>query len=214
MIHTSTICLFAKPPLAGRAKTRLAPALGKAGAAALAAAFLDDTWALARSVRARAIVATTDPWDGWPPGAEVWLQGEGDLGERLERVLARALTEAPGALALGADAPALPRAHLETALVALETADAVIGPASDGGYWCLGLRRCPPGLLRDLPWSAPDTAARTRDRLVASGLAVTTVGEWFDVDEPADLLRLREALASDPAAAPATRRVLAQTPGA
>lgn len=211
MTPDTTLCLFAKPPLAGEAKTRLVPALGADGAAALARAFLEDTWALLATLPwAHPVLSSPAPWPAalLPAGAQVWPQGEGDLGARMERVLARALMERPLAMALGADSPGLPRAHLEAAHRALADADAVLGPSEDGGYYLLGLRRpLPPGALAGLPWSAPHTREATVARLRALGLRVALGEPYFDVDTPEDLARLRERAPS--LLAPATRRVLA-----
>jgi rSAM/selenodomain-associated transferase 1 len=201
------ICIFAKPPVAGRVKTRLAAALGAERAAALARAFLDDTIATVRALPwAQVALASTEPVSGDVP---VLLQGEGDLGERIERVLRAALELAPPAIAIGADAPALPPRLLKAARAALSRADAVIGPADDGGFYLLGLRACPEGLLADLPWSAPDTFVRTVVRLRAHGLRLEVLEPWFDVDRPEDLDRLRELIRNSEIVAPSTARLLA-----
>src|SRR3712207_8897558 len=83
MTPEAALCVFAKPPRAGEAKTRLTPALGAEGAARLARAFLQDTWALVTRVQwATPVLASAGPWpEGLLPGPlEVWPQGEGDLG--------------------------------------------------------------------------------------------------------------------------------------
>jgi rSAM/selenodomain-associated transferase 1 len=201
------ICIFAKPPVAGRVKTRLAAALGSERAAALARAFLDDTIATVRALPwAQVALASTEPV---PSDLPVLLQGDGDLGERIERVLRAALELAPFAVAIGADAPALPPRLLEAARAALGRADAVIGPADDGGFYLLGLRACPEGLLADLPWSAPDTFARTVGRLRERRGRVEVLEPWFDVDRPEDLEKLRDLLRSGEIVAPRTARLLA-----
>src|SRR5690606_41919544 len=104
------ICVFAKPPVPGQVKTRLLPEVGAEGAARLARAFLEDTLAMVGEVPGvHAVLATTAPFSvpGVPP-ERVWLQGDGPLGARLERILRRGLDEAPAAVALGADSPGLP----------------------------------------------------------------------------------------------------------
>ncbi|MCX5745873.1 MAG: TIGR04283 family arsenosugar biosynthesis glycosyltransferase [Proteobacteria bacterium] len=208
----TTVCIFAKPPVPGQVKTRLAPAVGTQGAAALARAFLVDTCAMVRALPwARPIVATTGAFDA-ALTAELalpaWPQGDGDLGARLERILRRALAEHPAALAIGADSPGLPSRLLDDARAALADVDAAIGPTDDGGFYVLALRRCPEGLLDELPWSRPDTFARTLDRLRARGLTVRVLAPWFDVDRPADLARLRDLLERGAIVAPATQRWL------
>lgn len=212
-----TICVFAKPPYAGSAKTRLEPAVGPDGAAALARAFLADTWATVHGLEwARPVLATTD-YDpialGVDAGATVWLQGDGDLGDRMERVLRHALVQGPWAIAVGADSPGMPSDLLVAARTALDEADAVIGPTPDGGYYLLGLRDCPRGLLAGLPWSSPDTLTATEARLQQRGLTVRRLPPFFDVDDADDLRRLRAFLDRAPDAAPATRAMLGPGPG-
>jgi uncharacterized protein len=207
------VCVFAKAPRPGHVKTRLAEAIGPEHAADLAAAFLADTWAsLARLPWARPIAAVDAVSAPGLPAttrrSEIWLQGRGDLGARIERVLRRALRELPFAIALGADTPGLPRRLLERARAELHEADAVLGPARDGGFYLLGLRRCPPGLLRGLPWSRADTFEHTRDRLRERGLTVSLLPRWFDVDRPADLTRMRALLDAGEIRAANTARVL------
>jgi uncharacterized protein len=201
------LCVFAKPPVAGEVKTRLAATLGPERAAVLARAFLDDTLEAQRLPWAEVALATTAPFAAPVP---TLLQGPGDLGARIERVLRAALERAPAAIAIGADAPALPRRLLEAARLALAEADAVLGPAADGGFYLLGLRRCPEGLLAALPWSAADTCLRTLERLRTSGLKTALLEEWFDVDRPEDLERLRAALRAGELVAPRTAALLEQ----
>lgn len=212
VITGARICVFAKPPQPGAVNTRLVPALGPSGAARLARAFLGDTLALARTCRwAEVVLATTGPMDAYlddPTEVLEWPQGQGDLGARVERVLRRALETSPAALALGIDSPGLPRAYLERARDALATADAVIGPTVDGGFYTLGLTRASDGLLRGLTWSAPTTCRDTLARLRAHRYAPAVLPEWYDVDVPDDLERLWRELASGAAHAPRTAEVL------
>ncbi|MCC6216000.1 MAG: TIGR04282 family arsenosugar biosynthesis glycosyltransferase [Polyangiaceae bacterium] len=208
----TTICLFAKPPVAGIAKTRLAPALGAAGAAELAFALLQDTWAaVAGCAWARGVVATPAPerWDVDLAGRpEVWAQGEGDLGARMERVARRALTESRRVLLVGADSPGIPAGALTDARRRLGAADAVLCPTPDGGFWALGLRRCPEGALAEVEWSAATTLRATEARLQRLELRVDRGVAWLDVDVPADLALAAAAIARGDALAPATRAAL------
>lgn len=210
------ICIFAKPPIAGNAKTRLGVDVGAERAALLARSFLVDTCAAAREIPwALSILATTGPLD---PALDTqlalpsWPQGDGDLGARLERVLQRALREAPIAIAIGADSPGLPTRLLESARDALASADAALGPAADGGFYVLAVRTCPQGLLADLPWSAANTFDRTLERLRARGLEVTVLEPWFDVDTVADLERLTGLIDAGAIDAPATCKTLGAPP--
>jgi uncharacterized protein len=204
------VCIFAKAPRAGAVKTRLAAAIGAETAAHLAAAFLQDTWALVRSrVWARPVIAAAGTMQAelleHLPGAEIWDQGEGELDARIERVLTRA---SGPAIALGADSPALPAAWLDEAADELAAGRAVVGPAEDGGFYLLGLPACPPGLLGNVRWSEPSTCADVIAQLTARGLATTTLRTWFDIDRGDDLAMLSALLARAPNLAPATARAL------
>jgi hypothetical protein len=206
------IAVFAKPPLAGLVKTRLAATIGSESAATLAQAFFADTWAaLSRLSGARLVLAATVAERGayGLDEGELWLQGEGDLGQRMERIAQRALSAAPWFLALGTDSPGLPAWIVEAAWASLTHHDAVLGPAVDGGFYLLGLRRVEPGLLSELPWSVPSTFAATAARLRARGYSFDTAASWFDVDEVGDLSRLTEAIAQRHLEAPCTVAALA-----
>jgi rSAM/selenodomain-associated transferase 1 len=207
------ICIFAKAPRPGEVKTRLIPALGSDGATALATAFLQDTIeSIASLPWAKAVIATTEYLDSSivsSPG-ELWLQGEGNLGVRLERIFCRALTGSSIAIAIGADSPGLPRTFLEQARSALQKVDAVVGPCEDGGFYLLGLRRCPSGVFDGILWSDSDTFTRTLANLQRAGLTVQVLEPWFDVDRPEDLARLRALIATGRIHSPKTCEVLAQ----
>lgn len=208
------VCIFAKAPRPGAAKTRLASRLGTTTAAALAKAFLRDTWSAVSSLPwAQPILATPDPdpkyWR-FLPRAEIWFQGHGDLGQRVERVLRRALRVAPFVVALGSDTPGLPGFLLEGARKGLARSDAVLGPCEDGGFYLLGLKRCSPGLLRNLPWSAGDTCSQMLRRLRRRGYQIQLLPPWFDVDRIGDLRCLKLLLSRQEISAPHTARLLAK----
>jgi len=209
------ICVFAKPPVPGSVKTRLIPLLGPDDAARLAAAFLRDTWAfVSRLPWANPVIASTPgelPKD-LSDNAEVWQQGEGDLGDRLENILSRALYDSDAVLAIGADSPGLPSRLLEQARLALTHADAVIGPSADGGFYLLGLRSCPTGLLSGISWSQQTTYAETIAKLQNAYRTVHVLEPWFDVDTPEDLSKLTSLIAARKIAAPHTERFLAGLP--
>lgn len=205
------LCIFVKVPEPGRVKTRLVPPLTHHQAADLASAFFADTLSLARSFRwARTIVVC----DGDARELElidvkiVWQQGGGDLGERMERTMRRALSESPMAMIIGTDSPDLPRAALENARNLLDSNDAVLGPTRDGGFYLIGLRRCDEGILSDLPWSESETRERTIERLEMRGYRVALTEPWFDVDVSADVARLEELLIREPDRAPRTAALL------
>lgn len=210
------VCIFAKPFIAGHVKTRLARALGPKRAADLAAAMFCDVWRTVSSCpEVRPVLATLPPeiqYAGDTPSEchvqvsadDTLLQGDGDLGARLENIFRQALATAPAAIAVGADTPLLTSAHLEQTLDELATHDAVIGPCPDGGFYLLALRACPPGLFSGLPWSTPETACATKRRLKTRGFSVQVLDPLFDVDTPDDLVLLAASLSRQPSVAPAT----------
>lgn len=185
----ATACLvFAKPPRPGSVKTRLAARIGHERAARLAQAMLADTWSLVSAIDGfTPVLATPEPEADHGLGdVAAWDQGDGDLGARVERMLARGIEVFGRAFAIGADAPHIGPATYLRAL-ATPRGDAVLGRSADGGFYLLGLSWTEPGLLADLPWSKPDTAAATAARLASRGLAVHDLPPSFDVDELRDL---------------------------
>lgn len=213
------VLLFGKVPRPGHAKTRLAPALGEEGAARLYRAFLDDTVRLARASGADGV----ELWLAGPPqeaeglgrrhpGLRLRRQvGEG-LGERLRRAFETAFREGAGrAAVLGTDHPTLPPERLDDAFAALDGAAGALGPTPDGGYYLLALRReawpRAAELFRDVPWSTPEVASVTRSRAREAGIELHTLPGWYDVDEPAELGRLRRDAAPGTATARALERL-------
>lgn len=204
----TSICIMAKLPVPGEVKTRLSPAVGAEGAARLAQAFLEDTL---RSVSqldwALPFLACTG-FKRHDFHCEVWPQEEGGLGIRQENVLRRALEISNAAILIGSDCPGLPMSRLKSARDALEKSDAVLGPSHDGGYYLIGLKRCPLGLLSGVAWSQADTFAQVMARLKASGMRVTVVEPWSDVDTPEDLRRLAWRITTGQIIAPSTAATL------
>ncbi len=209
------VCIFAKPPIPGRVKTRLARFLGHVGAARLASAMLCDVWSIVQiGTGVVPVLAAAEPGSFAidVPNERIWLQETGDLGARIEGILRRGLATAPAAIALGADSPLLTSAHLEEAVECLTDRDAVLGPCEDGGFYLLGVHHCPPGLFADLPWSREDTCERTSHRLEMNGMSVGRISSLFDVDTIAELEQLREQLEHLPLEiAPETRRWFAES---
>jgi uncharacterized protein len=205
------ICVFAKPPVAGRVKTRLIAYLGRSGAAELARVFLQETWASVSALPwVKPVVASAEEGlpECLPVPMEIWLQGEGDLGVRLANIFRRALREHPYVIGIGADTPGLPAKFLEQARDALTRVDAVIGPCEDGGFYLLGLRSCPANLLSGISWSAATTCRETIAKLRAAGLTVHILDSWFDVDTAEDLQKLGSLISANQIQAPRTKDFL------
>ena len=178
----ATLIVIAKQPVPGRVKTRLVPPCTYEQAASLAEAALADTLQTVLSAPARRRILVLDgrpgPW--LPPGFEVVPQCGGPLDERLAAAFAAARGPA---LLIGMDTPQVTPGLLSVDWAA---ADAVFGPADDGGFWALGLRVPDPALLRGVPMSTPGTGAVQRGRLVAAGLRVADLPRLRDVDTAAD----------------------------
>jgi len=213
-MQEAIVSIFAKIPEPGSVKTRLVPELGAERAAELAEAFLEDTVAMVRKLTwAECIIAATRAFARpYFKPEEVWLQSEGDLGERLEKILRLALKRCRMVLAIGSDTPNLPPAYLDNARQALATADAVLGPSLDGGFYLIGLKDCPIGVLDGIQWSHSTTLAATIAKLEQFGMKTVLTNPWYDVDSHADLERLRRQLAGDPAPAPRTAEYLRRMP--
>lgn len=181
------IVVFAKEPVAGRVKTRLIPALGPEGAAGLAAAMLERTVAEALATGLSVELCGEPDAVAWSDAPVLrTAQGAGDLGERLARAAERVLRDEP-VLLIGADCPALDRHRLRAAADALQSHDAVVHPAEDGGYVLLGLRRFEASLFSGIAWSTGEVFSATRARLAALAWSIDVRETLRDVDEPADL---------------------------
>jgi rSAM/selenodomain-associated transferase 1 len=195
---STAIVVFAKAPVAGYAKTRLIPALGAQGAADLAERLMHA--ALVHALEARLgpveLCVTPDPThrafaDALAQhGVALSEQGDGDLGERMARAFERVLRTQPQALLIGTDAPGLDAAYLRNAALALSDTDAVFGPAADGGYTLVGLKRPRPELFIHMRWSHDAVMGHTRERLAQAKLCHVELPPLHDVDEPDDLVHL------------------------
>lgn len=196
------IAIFAKAPLPGQAKTRLAPALGADGSAQLARRLLHHAVEQALAAHIGPVELCVSPtvhdpvWEqiGLPHGIEWSAQGGGDLGERLGRASRRITGNGEAVLLMGTDCPDLNTERLRTAASALQDSDACLVPVSDGGYALLGLKRHLPSLFANIPWSTSAVAGLTRKRILDNGWTLRQLATLHDIDEPADLCYLPERL--------------------
>lgn len=200
------LVVLAKSPRPGRVKTRLCPPYTPVQAAELAAAAIDDTLvAVLATPAARRVVALDEgPGDWLPAGFEVIGQRGRGLDERLAAAFADAWAGAAlPTLLIGMDTPQVTPALLTAAAEALlaRPGTAVLGPASDGGWWALGLPRPDDRLLLGVPMSTARTGALQRQRLVAAGLVPVELPELTDVDTAASA---RAVAAAAPCSAFAT----------
>jgi len=204
-----SLAILAKAPIPGRAKTRLVPALGPAGAARLHERLLRHTLATALAATPGHRITLWTALDHAHPlflelakrhDVALRPQPEGDLGKRMNHALVQA--DGP-ALVIGSDCPMLSPALLGTCAEALEDHDAVCLPAEDGGYALIGVRYPDPRLFDAIPWGSERVMAETRERIAALGWRLACPATVWDVDRPEDLARLSR---SHPALAGETER--------
>ena len=187
------VIVLAKEPVPGRVKTRLCPPCTPAAAALLAEAALADTLDAACASGADRVVLALDGSPGpWCPRlVEIVDQGSGGLDQRLTR--AWSATRGP-ALQVGMDTPQVSAGELDHGMDRLMApdVDAVLGPATDGGWWAIGLRRPHPLAFTGIPTSRPDTGRRQHERLQALGLRTSPLGTHTDVDCWADAIAVAD----------------------
>ena len=185
------VVVIAKAPVPGRVKTRLTPPFSPRQAAELAAAALADTLeAAGRVPAARHVIALDGAPGRWlPAGFDVIRQQGHGLDQRIAAALSEAYARLPVPIVLiGMDTPQVTAQLLESAMrpLADNTADAAFGPAGDGGFWLLGLRRPDPRLMLGVPMSAADTGTVQLARLANAELRVHHMPCRLDVDTAAD----------------------------
>ena len=193
-----TLIVFAKAPDAGKAKTRLIPALGADGAAALQARLVRHTLNTAVATRDMQIELWCTPSPEHPFfaqcardfGVALSRQEGADLGARMAHAMAHAVDRGPAVLT-GTDCPALTARHLRLARNALRKYDAVVAPAEDGGYVLIGLTHFNTDLFAGINWGTDSVMSETRVRLAARGTRWGELPALWDVDRPEDLMRLK-----------------------
>lgn len=198
----SQLLIFAKAPIPGRSKTRLAGKLGARGAARLQARLTRRT--VSTALRAR--VAPLQLWCA-PSSAHGFFaacrrdypltlhrQHGADLGRRMHHALTRALRGGGSAVLIGSDCPALTPAVLNNAFAVLrDGADVVLVPALDGGYVLIGMRRSAARLFQAVRWGSERVLMQTRRRLRQLNLTCVELPALADVDTPTDLLRMKRS---------------------
>ena len=207
------LLIFAKYPRAGKSKTRLAPLLGEEGAAQLHRQLALQTLSVAQTLRALNDDVAVEVYStGNTPEAMASLfgnqwtyrdQGDGDLGQRLQRAIGKAFqTSARRVLVIGTDCPLLTRQHLSDAFDALASADLVLGPARDGGYYLIGMSRLYRELFGQIPWSSANVLSQTKAVAARCGLKVALLPLLSDMDTPEDLADWAQDRLSKPGGQP------------
>lgn len=192
------LIVFVKVPVEGDVKTRLANAIGPGAAVLLYRSFVRDIIEKVRQARFPTFVFFS-PADASRAVAD-WLgtdltyypqEGE-DLGERMLSAFRMVFPPFSRAVLIGGDCPDLPLALIEEAFARLENHDAVVGPATDGGYYLIGFSTpdFPEAPFRDIDWSTPGVFKSTMAILGSHGVGVHVLPPWSDVDEYDDLKAL------------------------
>lgn len=183
------LVLFARYPAPGAAKTRLIPALGPDGSAAVHRQLTERTMAVLLAagfpVELQYTGASEAEFRAWlGEGFALVPQAEGDLTDRL----LAALHPAP-VIFFGADTPDLTVDHVARAVAAMEVHPVVLGAADDGGYYLIGMKKPMPELLTEMPWSTDQVMPETLRRLAALGIEPAVLETLHDCDRPEDLPR-------------------------
>src|SRR5687767_1484444 len=220
MSKRDTLLVVAKQPLPGQTKTRLCPPLSSTQAANLYECFLRDTLDVMRQVHGVQCVigflpeSAREYFRQLAPEMDLICQLGASLGERLDHLLTQALASgSQRAVVMDSDSPTLPPEYIPQAFERLADADVVIGPTRDGGYYLIGMKRPQPHLLRQVQMSTPHVLDDTLALAESTGLSVSLLPPWYDVDTIADLYRLDEEIThlSKHGRAAATREWLART---
>lgn len=197
------LIILLKAPRPGEVKMRIAKTTGAAKACAVYREMVEVLLRSLDSLRGVQLRFAPDdasdemtPWlhKGWSAEA----QGEGDLGQRLERAFGDAFASgAQRVVVIGSDCPEVGAEDIRAAWKELKSHDLVIGPAVDGGYWLIGLRAPQPELFREMAWSSDQVLAQTLTRAKSLGLRIQLLRILADIDTEADwnaYVRERRAL--------------------
>lgn len=191
----SRILVFAKAPVPGRVKTRLAPLLGAEGAASLYSSLVVRCLDMLTSSRLCPVELWCAPDSSDPFFQDcqqrfqvpLMQQSSGDLGDRMAGALDTALAESGSAVLVGTDCPGMTISDLDEALEMLAHGkQVVLGPALDGGYYLVGMRRPQPFIFSQIPWSTPDVFNITRGRLDKTDISWHSLPVRRDLDRPED----------------------------
>ncbi|UTW45553.1 TIGR04282 family arsenosugar biosynthesis glycosyltransferase [bacterium SCSIO 12696] len=190
------IIQYAKAPQTGKVKTRLQPVLGEQGCLQLHCRLVEHCFQRVHNAAVaphRFSIAGSDDnfFQSIVTSSNIEYQQGADLGERMQRTAEKALASVKGVLIIGSDCPFFDRNYLASACEALEQGnDCVLGPANDGGYVLIGLRRVDAKLFCNMPWGTEQVLALTRERLQALQWRYRELPALADIDRPDDLVHL------------------------
>lgn len=195
------LIVFAREPLPGQVKTRLASKIGNSAAAELYENMLRDVIETARQLTGvEAFVYWACDEASLPRLAEDFScksrhQGSGNLGQRMQAAFKEMFANGFQVVCIvGSDAPDLPASYIQEACQLLATlqTDVVFGPCKDGGYYLLGLRQVCTQLFENISWSTADVLEQSLAAARNSGLKTAMLPEWQDIDTLDDLCAFQE----------------------
>lgn len=201
------IIIFAKDPVPGKVKTRLCPPLSPEQAASLYKSFAKDVVKAALEVHNAEVEIA---WCGekipvltWlnPSPLPVFLQEGANLGERLTHAIARAFkNKATRVVVVGSDSPGLTPKDFEKAFDILDDgSDVALGPAEDGGYYLIGLKKPIPGIFEGISWSTDRTLKETMTLAKRLNVSIDLLSHYTDIDTFDDILRLSGSISKSQA---------------
>jgi len=193
------VAVFAKAPVAGRVKTRLAPLLGNEGAAALHAQLVRGSLATALDSGLGPVELWCSPDAAHPffescaarYGVSLHAQSGADLGARMSHAFEASHARGEALVLIGSDCPALASRTLRAAAAALASNDAVFVPAEDGGYVLVGLAKPAPRIFEGIGWGSGAVMMQTRARLAVERVRWEELDTHWDLDRPEDYARAR-----------------------
>ncbi len=192
MLSTTALVIFVRNPISGQVKTRLAKDIGDERALAIYLQLLQHTLEITRGLSFRKFIYYADEvsdYDLWSvPGYTKRKQNGNDLGERMHNSFKELFDQGfTRIIIIGSDCLQLKTETLEEAVALLESNAAVIGPASDGGYYLLGLTKFYPDLFINKPWSTDQVFEKTIKDLINQGISYALLEELSDIDDVTDL---------------------------
>ncbi|HYF32975.1 MAG TPA: TIGR04282 family arsenosugar biosynthesis glycosyltransferase [Chitinophagaceae bacterium] len=191
--------IFTKNLVYGRVKTRLAATIGDQSAFEVYKALIAHTYSVTRPLHIDKAIfydSYIEQDDAGTEGFQKLVQQGNDLGERMSNAFAQVLADGyEKAVVIGADCPELDEAILKKAFELLNRHDVVIGPAADGGYYLLGIKKLYAGLFTGISWSSPAAFDETIGKCKAYGLSIAQLPVLHDVDYESDLRYIRPATA-------------------
>lgn len=212
------ICIFAKPPLAGKTKSRLAKAIGPTAAAELSAAMLKDIITQSTAVSNAELFIAYPPQSNPDdfstvhiPGINYIVQCGDNLGERMANTFQYFLNQkhADNVIIIGSDCITTSTEILKETFIQLTNIPIVIGPARDGGYVLIGQSIFTPEIFIDIDWGTSNVMQQTRTSLDSAQIKYHELSQTFDIDNHEDLIELKKFIKSNPR--PFTKKLISAT---